>query len=132
MFDKKKIQEISKTSKAERWPFPKTFNALKEVGVEYYDVEISTHQITYHGNKQSFVEPPPPGFQMLNVADVFDAILVKKAIDKHQKEKTSYLDFLKDITKAGVQSYRVDMFKRAVIYKGNNPGEEHIEKVPQL
>lgn len=131
VFDKKAIQEISKKSKAERWAFPKTFNALKEAGVEFYDVDVATHRITFHGAGQKLTEDSPAGFQILNVGHHFDANLVHKAIMKHQTEKTSYLDFLKDIANAGTVFYRVDMAKGAIIYKGKNPGEEHVEKVPQ-
>jgi len=130
MFDKTKIQEIARVSKTERWPFPKTFDALKNAGVDYYDVDIATHQITYHGSGKSFSEPAPTGSPILQVSERFDKQAVQQVIQKHQKEKTSYQDFLEGIAQAGVRSYRVDMSKRTVAYRGSSPKEEHVEQVP--
>jgi len=131
MFDKTKIQEITKVSKAERWPFPKTFDALKNAEVDYYDVDLAAQQITYYGGGKSFSEPAPTG-QPLQISNRFDKQAVQQVIQTHQKEKTSYQDFLKGIAQAGVKSYRVDMSKRTVAYRGSNPNEEHVEQVPQL
>ena len=108
MFSKSRIEEISKQSKAERWPFPKTFETMKEAGVDYYDVDVATHQITYHGDDTSFTEDVP-GFLNLQVAEHFEKQAVSDAIRHHQKEKTSYNDFLQSIANAGVKFYRVDM-----------------------
>jgi uncharacterized protein YbcV (DUF1398 family) len=132
MFDKKKIEEILIISKSEQWDYPKKFNALKNAGVAYYDVTIADRGITYYGNGQSFTEPVFAGFQNLEIAEKFDVEAFKKALHKHQVEKTPYEDFLKDTAKAGIHYYRVDMSKRTISYCGKKPGEEYIEKIPQI
>ena len=131
MLNKEKVLEISRVSKAERWPYPKTFEALKEAGVEYYDVDVATHRITYHGKGQSFDEGAPAGHPTLQVSHHFDKSGIESSIRHHQVAKTAYADFLREIAKAGVKFYRVDMAKRTVSYCGSSPGEEHVEKVPQ-
>ena len=46
--DVKKVMEISRISKQEKWPYPKTFNSLKEAGVESYRTQVSDHELTYN------------------------------------------------------------------------------------
>jgi uncharacterized protein YbcV (DUF1398 family) len=128
--DQRKIEEISKQSKAERWPFPRTFDALKEAGVEYYEVSTATHQITYHGGGMSFSEEAPSDFRSLPVAEKFSTIIIKQVIEKHSRGKTHYEEFLQGIAVAGVKFYRVDMLQRTVIYFGSHAGEEYAEKIP--
>src|SRR4051794_26219921 len=102
MFDQKRIAEISQKSKSERWDYPRTFNALKEAGVQYYETQVSDHQITYYGSGPNLIEPAPADFQTLQVSQKFDAEAVGGVIRKHQTERTSYGDFLKGIALAGV------------------------------
>jgi len=132
MFDKKLIESIITKSKSEHWAYPKTFNALQGAGVEYYEVKISTHEINYYGNNESLVESPPLDFVPLEVAPTFDKETFIQHLRKHQINKTSYQDFLKDSANAGIYNYRVDMQTRTVTYFGKNPAQSYIEKVPSI
>lgn len=125
----KTVQEIAERGKREQWPYPRIFDALKDAGVESYDVEVSHHRIVHHGGGAEWVEPSPEAVT-LPIADRFDEDALKLALRRVQEKKTDYLQFLREIADAGVRSYRVDMRSRTVSYRGA-PGEEHVENVPR-
>jgi uncharacterized protein YbcV (DUF1398 family) len=128
--NKKRVEEIFTESKQEKWPYPKIFDALKDAGVEYYETEVATHGIIYHGAGDSISEPPPLGFTPLKVNAHFDAAGVKLAIERN-KTKPDYMVFLQEIASAGVVRYRVDMDARTVSYLGD-AGQAYVEPVPQF
>jgi uncharacterized protein YbcV (DUF1398 family) len=128
--DKKRVEEIFTKSKQEKWPYPRIFDALKEAGVEYYETDVATHGIVYHGSGDSIPEPPPPEFIPLKSSRNFDAREVKLAIDRN-KTKPDYLAFLEEIARAGVVRYRVDMSERTVSCLGG-AGQAYAERVPQF
>jgi len=130
MFDRGKIEEIVEKSKAEKWPYPKMFNALKAAGVEYYETSVSTHEIVYHGSGEAWTEPAPEGFGTLQVSPAFNGAGVKDAILQNQRKETDYTGFLHGIAAAGCTHYRVDMNTREIAYMGH--GEAYIEKVPDF
>lgn len=125
-----KVVQISQVSKSEKWPYPKTFNSLKEAGVESYKTQVSNHELTYMGGGNTWIEKTISDHNVIPVANAFNAAEVAKVIQKHAAEKTSYDKFLQGIAAAGVVCYVVDMVKREISYQGANPGECHIEKVP--
>ena len=128
--NKKRVEEIFTKSKQEKWSYPKIFDALKDAGVEYYETEVATHDIVYHGSGYSISEPPPPGFTPLRVSANFDAAGVKLAIERN-KTKPDDMVFLQEIARAGVVPYRVDMSARAVSYLGST-SQAYVEPVPQF
>lgn len=128
MFDVKKIENVITEAKRELWDYPKTFNALKEAGVEYYIAKISTHEIVYYGNGEQWIEPSPQDFRDLEVYKNFDSIAVGNAIKRHNEKETDFYQLLEEIAGCGVQSYRVDMNQRTVTYSGDQ-GQEYIEKI---
>jgi uncharacterized protein YbcV (DUF1398 family) len=129
--NKKGVEEIFTKGKQEQWPYPQIFDALKAAGVEFYETDVATHNIVYHGSGESFEEPPPPGFAPLKPNAHFNAGGVKSAIQRNQSRQTDYMVFLGEIARAGVVRYRVDMDARTVSYFGGS-GEAYVEKVPQL
>ena len=127
-----KVAEISRISKAEKWPYPKTFNSLKEAGVESYRTQVSNHELTYTGGGKNWIEKTMSDHDAISVANTFSRSDVVQAIQKHTLEKTSYDSFLQGIAAAGVVCYIVDMVRREISYQGVNAGESHVEKVPQF
>jgi uncharacterized protein YbcV (DUF1398 family) len=126
--DGKRVEEIFTMSKQEQWAYPKIFDARKDAGVEYYETDVATHGIVYHGSGEAIPEPPPPGFTPLKPSASFNARGVKLAIERN-KTKPDYLVFLEEIARAGVVRYRVDMSARDVSYFGP-AGQACVEKVP--
>lgn len=125
--NRKRVEEIFTTSKAEKWAYPKIFEALKDAGVEYYETNVATHDIVYHGSGGAIAEPPPPEFTRLKPSASFAARGVKLAIERN-KSKPDYMAFLEEIARAGVVRYRVDMGAREVSYFGA-AGQAYVEKV---
>ena len=129
-FNAQKIMEISKVSKAEKWPFPKTLTALKEAGVQYYDVELPTATIVYHGHGQEMTESGIPSLQNLPPVGKYDLKALKEAIRIHQVNRTPYAEVMKEIVKSGVMRYRVDVVNRTCTYFGKNANEKYVEAFP--
>jgi uncharacterized protein YbcV (DUF1398 family) len=128
--NKKRVEEIFTRSKREKWAYPKIFDALRGAGVEYYEADVATHDIVYHGSEDSIPEPPPQDFAPLKPGANFDAAGVKSAIARN-KTKPDYLVFLEEMARAGVLRYRVDMSRRDVTYLGA-AGQAYVEKVPRF
>jgi uncharacterized protein YbcV (DUF1398 family) len=126
--NRKRVREIFTMSKQEKWAYPKIFEALKDAGVEYYETDVATHDIVYHGSGDALPEPPPPEFTPLNPSVTFDAREVKLAIERN-KARPDYMVFLEDIARAGVARYRVDMSARDVRYFGA-ADQAYVERVP--
>lgn len=124
------IQEVYKRAAEEKWSYPELFNALRDAGVERYEVNVLTYQITYVGGGTSLPHPTPAGFKTLAVGPSFDLAGIKKAIERSQKKEITYPEFLAEIAAAGVPYYRVDMKPRTVTYHGSNRKDKLVEKVP--
>ena len=131
MFNSQKVLEISKVSKAEKWPFPKTLNALQEAGIESYDVELTSSSIVYHGSGKQLKEEHVESLtKMPPLGRIFNVKALKEAIHIHQVKRTPYSEVMKEVVKAGIPRYRVDIHKRSCTYFGNAPGEEYTEFFP--
>jgi uncharacterized protein YbcV (DUF1398 family) len=127
-FNRKRVREIFTMSKQQKWAYPKIFDALKDAGVEYYETDVATHNIVYHGSGDALPEPPPPEFTPLKPSARFDSRGVKLAIERN-RTKPDYMAFFEEVARAGVVRYRVDMSRREVSYFGAG-GEAYAEKVP--
>jgi uncharacterized protein YbcV (DUF1398 family) len=126
--NRKPVEAIFTMSKQEKWAYPKIFDALKDTGVGYYETEVATHDIAYHGSGDAIPEPPPPEFTPLQPSASFDARGVQLAIERN-KTKPDYMVFLEEIARAGVVRYRVDMSARGVSYFGA-ARQAYVEKAP--
>lgn len=130
MLDHKKVAEIIEESRAYKWPFPKTFQALKEAGVTSYEVFLSPNKSIYYGENGSYEDTVQQYSLENSVADNFDENLFKSGLLKHQSEKTPYSAFLNDAARAGVNFYKVDMLQKTVTYFGKNREDSYTEIVP--
>jgi uncharacterized protein YbcV (DUF1398 family) len=125
------LEQILINSKSNKWPFPKTFEALIEAGVTSYSVHFGAQfKSIYQGNFGTFQEETLSGYYPLTTARIFSAQGVKDSIIKHIQEKTSYVEFLADIAAFGASHYVVDMAKRRVTYFNADETQFHIENVP--
>jgi uncharacterized protein YbcV (DUF1398 family) len=71
--NRKRVREIFTMSKQRKRAYPKILDALKDAGVEYYETDVATDDIVYHGSGDVIAEPPPPGFTPLRPSARFDA-----------------------------------------------------------
>ena len=126
-----KVEEILKESKGNKWPYPKTFNALKEAGVEYYVVHFSNEfNATYYGTFGTYQEAVPEGYKPELIAKEFSSESVKKSLIEHMQGKTTYTEFLIDLGKSGASHYKVVMEDRTVTYFNDAEDASHEERVP--
>ena len=131
MFNPTQIEKILSESKTQKWPYPKIFDALKEAGVEFYEVDVSTYNITYYGSGKTWQEPAPKGFVVISIDNNFDVKEIQAALERNRRKETTYVQFLQGIARAGVGAYRVDMAERTVTYKGLK-GEAYPENIPVI
>lgn len=126
------IENILQEAKDQRWPYPKTFEALKKTGVDAYSVRFARgpFDATYQGTFGTWQESPPQGYQTLETANHFSQEGIKNAIIKHMQEKNSYLNFLTEIAAQGASHYTVDITKRTVTYFNPDETQFHEENVP--
>lgn len=129
----KKLQSLLKTSKLDQWPYPKTFEAMKEIGVTSYEVVVGEKYLaTYLGEFGEFIEPAPEGFVPLAPAETFSKDTIREAIQKNIRKEATYTQFLQGIAGGGVTHYTVNMANRTVTYCGNDASEMYEEKVPEF
>jgi DNA-binding MarR family transcriptional regulator/uncharacterized protein YbcV (DUF1398 family) len=128
-----KINAILNQAKQERWPYPRTFQTLKDAGVEHYRVSwLEGWQASYEGNFGSATEEAPKEFQQPSISSSFVAKEVKEALIRHMEKKTSYWEWLVETAAAGASHYVVNMEQHTVTYF--DPEEKHslVERVPSL
>lgn len=132
MPDTHAIANILKRAKTEQWTYPKTFELLKEAGVQAYEVNLAPYKALYNGTFGTWEELAPEGLSMFAINKLFNRDGVIKALKCHQRKETTYTEFLKDIASAGIMRYAVDMRHRHVTYYGRDSGDYYREEIPTL
>jgi len=127
--NRERVQEISEQSKQERWPFPRTFEALKAAGVASYRFDVRTCETVFQGLQGPPLAEPLGGASPVAIAPSLDAVAVGNAIKRHILDRTAFLDFRGEAASAGVEYWEVDMGARTCTYVGPD-GERHVERVP--
>lgn len=101
-------------------------NLRDKAHVDSYIVDLKNKTRTYHGSDKNFVENITiPSYTFSNL---FNELAIKKALSGHQKNQTTYFEFLEEIAQAGVTHYRVDMIKNNVTY--SNDSQAYVENIP--
>lgn len=127
-----KLQTLLTQAKKEQWPYPKTFQALKDAGVTSYKVTFAAYDATYYGSFGTWKEPAPEGVTPQTISPTFDKSAFVDALKRHMRKETTYAQWLAQSAAAGVDHYVVSMPERTVTYYGINPDEFHVEHVPQI
>lgn len=125
------IEKILTEAKQNKWPYPKTLDALRAEGVTSYKVTFKNdYQAIYKGEFGTWKEATPNGYQAVLTATTFDSSKVQKAIMNHIEKNTSYTEVLVDLAASGVAHYLVDAVKRTVTYYNNDESMNYSETVP--
>jgi uncharacterized protein YbcV (DUF1398 family) len=127
---KQTILNIAKESKEQKWPFPKTFEALMDAGVRSYTVRVSDCNRLYDTSEGELHDMPLEGFKPLAIAHSFSKQGILDALQLNREKKTDYLGFLSNIAKSGVSHYIVNMADRSVTYFDSSETKFHKEYVP--
>jgi uncharacterized protein YbcV (DUF1398 family) len=130
MLKVEEVERISSVSKLEKWPYPKTFQALLDAGVTSYRTSIATNDTVFSGGGQQFEEANAASTSGLKIAEQFQAEAVKRGLEHHQQNRTPFTEFLQDMAAAGVQYYEVDMTSRIITYTSGRADESYAEAVP--
>jgi uncharacterized protein YbcV (DUF1398 family) len=123
------IHETLAASEAGQLIFPKVVQALLEVGVESYLVDLAHGSATYYlttgeTHIESLTHPANP------IAEDFSAAGLIAAIRRAQADRIRYPEFLKQSTAAGTIAYWAFLTGKKVIYFGRK-GDFHIEEFPK-
>ncbi|REE78695.1 uncharacterized protein YbcV (DUF1398 family) [Paenibacillus taihuensis] len=127
------VKRISKVSKQEKWPYPRTFQELQDAGVASYRTCIADNQTVFMGEagSSSYEEPnDKSAASSLEVAEQFQSDAVRRGLAHHKQHRTPFTDFIKDMADAGVHYYEVNMKERTINYTSGRPGESYVEAIP--
>jgi uncharacterized protein YbcV (DUF1398 family) len=124
------VKRISDVSKTERWPYPRTFQALLDAGVTSYRTEVSDNFTVYMGQDDRYEDMNSSMSETSPIAEQYNGDEVVRGLQHHQKHLTPYSDFLRDMAKAGVHYYIVDMLERKITYTSGRPEEAYTEAIP--
>lgn len=128
-----KLTNILKEAKEKVWPYPKTFEVLKDAGVISYEVSwINAYKAVYQTTSGEYQEPVPAGFMLVPIASEFSEEQVKQALLDHQQKKTNFVQFLNGLAAAGISHYRVDMLSRTVTYYNPSEKQSYVQHVPAI
>lgn len=126
------LQKILQESKENKWPYPKTFEALIKAGVRSYTVRFNQrYEATYSGSFGTYQESSLESYRPLTPSLTFSKAGMRQAVVTHIEKRTSFLDFLKDAASAGATHYTVDMQKRTISYYNADESSCYQEIVPQ-
>lgn len=127
----KNVEAIIKISKAERWPYPRIFETLKENGIKFYIVKLGQeYYASYVGEFGEYLEPAPLEYTPLSPSGTFNADGVIAAINRSIAKEITYVEFLESIASSGVTHYKVDMEKRRITYFNKDESQYHTETIP--
>ena len=127
------ILEIMNLAKQNKTPFPQTFMALKNADVISYDVSwIDGFTSSISTADTQISEPELTNFIHPKIGDKFLADEAKLALKIHQQGKSNYIEWIKQMAKAGVAHYSVIMANNHVIYYNIDKTQSIIEEVPQV
>ncbi len=133
MVNKEQVLKIIKLAKEEAWPFPKTFDSLKEAGVVSY--AVSWQNGKYHSqfnlaDNSSLAGEKIASLEDIKIADEYLENKAKNALLTHQQGKTSFVEWVLEMANAGVASYLVKMSDRTVHYFSFDSSQSFVEVVP--
>jgi uncharacterized protein YbcV (DUF1398 family) len=102
--------------------FPQFLDELSQRGINEYEIDVATGQATYKGVHSEFKTDSQIS---LVISDKFNRNKVLQAI---ANISLHFLDFLKEISNAGIVTYRVFIPEKKVEYIGIK-GEVIVEKL---
>jgi uncharacterized protein YbcV (DUF1398 family) len=128
MPDLKQIEAIENRSAAENWTYPQLFEALKNLGLDRYEVDVLNYETKFVGGGTAATKAAPIGWEPLRTGP-WNKEGLQAALKRIQNQQTDYQTFLREIAAAGVSFYRVDFKPRTVTYHGPKP-YKLVEPVP--
>ncbi|WP_462411594.1 DUF1398 family protein [Neobacillus sp. Marseille-QA0830] len=116
----KKLHEIMERRSTGKTSFSEFLEELSSIGVGRYDINVATGQATYRGEKSKIKTEPQVSFV---IADHFER---GQAVQAIANITLPFLDFLREMANAGIETYNVNIAEKRAIYTGKN-GEQIVE-----
>ncbi|TGN19996.1 DUF1398 family protein [Leptospira idonii] len=125
----KTIKETVEKTLSAQITFPQVVGILLQEGIESYHVDYVRSENRYYTSEgETHLEPVPHDFSA--AALEFSAEDVRKTIKRVQAGEINYIEFSKEVLKAGCVYYIAYLKGKKVIYFGRE-GEFHIEEFPK-
>jgi uncharacterized protein YbcV (DUF1398 family) len=123
------IRELGRATLSGSLPFHEIVGKLIAEGVEYYQVDYVTLQMSFYGAEGGVVVVPLTFESVPPIAEVFDAPALRAAILDSQKNGQKFRDFSRRAAEAGVAAYFAFLRGQRVTYLGRQ-GDHHVEWFP--
>ena len=131
MLDEKAVAVMTECSAGSiegKLRFPQVLEKLAAIGVESYHADLYRKEKTYYlPDGESHAEEL--AFGSYEVASTFDVNGVRRALLRVQQQQSSYIEFIAEISAAGVAHYWVYLEGKRAIYTSRR-GEEWVEWFP--
>jgi len=107
---------------------PQYLEALRSIGVDYYDSFVTDGHSEYFG-KDDHTVISPPVHERLTIAETSNRESFLKHLDLHNQGKTSYLEMSKGLADSGIEKWTFDTNKMTITYYDKDGNEILVESI---
>jgi len=107
---------------------PQYLEALKNIGVDYYDSFITDGHSEYFGRGGHTVVSPPV-HEKLTIAETSNRESFLKHLDLHNQGKTNYLEMSTGLADSGIEKWTFDTNKMTIAYYDKVGNEILVEAI---
>jgi uncharacterized protein YbcV (DUF1398 family) len=109
--------------------FPAYIQAIKKMGVRYYETFVACGNTDYYGAGDYKVSGAER-YTALSLADTSNAAQFKADLQAHQQGRTDFPSFCKDCARSGIAKWAVSIEKMTCTYYDKSGNEILVEKIP--
>lgn len=110
--------------------FPNYIQALKKLGVLYYEVFVADGQTNFYGD-DNFKVSTPAKHPDLSISEKINIEQFKSNLLTHQQGKTNYHTFCVDCGASGIEKWVVSIEKMNCTYYDKEGNELLVEAIPE-
>jgi uncharacterized protein YbcV (DUF1398 family) len=107
---------------------PQYLEALRSIGVDYYDSFITDGHSEYFGKGDHTVVSPPV-HEKLSIAETSNRESFLKHLELHNQGKTNYLEMSKGLADSGIEKWTFDTNKMTIVYYDKDRREILVEAI---
>lgn len=111
--------------------FPILANALKNLGVTYYETKIENGHSVYHGADGSELIAPA-NYSPISIADEANVKQLKADIENHQQGKSDYFQISKQSADNGIDQWAVCLISMTCSYLDKAGNKVLVEQIPDV
>lgn len=110
--------------------FPTYIQAIKALGVTYYETFVSDSHTLYYG-EEAYTQSSGPKYSPLAISDEVNLGEFRAALLNHQRGGTDYRQFCQDCADNGVDKWAVSLSAMTCTYFDKKGNELLVEEIPQ-